>query len=79
MPESLKNFIDHAVETQGYGNVSEYVRGLPREAQTREANARLEALLLEGLSSGKNLTLSPQFWTDLRADASRLLATSKAK
>ena len=48
LPESLKEFIDHQLATKGYGNVSEYFRSLLREVQNEEAEARLEARLLEG-------------------------------
>lgn len=74
LPESLKTFIDREVETKGYGNVSEYVRGLLREAQAREADARLEAMLLEGLTKGDDIPLDPKFWSELRRDATRILA-----
>jgi antitoxin ParD1/3/4 len=72
LPESLKEFIEREVETKGYGNVSEYVRGLLRDAQKREADARLEELLLEGLAqSGEDILLSRQFWAELKADVRR--------
>jgi antitoxin ParD1/3/4 len=75
LPESLKEFIGREVETKGYGNVSEYVRGLLRDAQKREAGSRLETLLLEGLAtSGDDLPLSQQFWAELKADAAQLLS-----
>jgi antitoxin ParD1/3/4 len=75
LPESLKEFIEHEVETKGYGNVSEYVRGLLRDAQKREANARLEILLLEGLAApGNDIPLSQQFWAELKADAAQILS-----
>jgi antitoxin ParD1/3/4 len=77
LPESLKEFIDSEVETKGYGNVSEYVRGLLRQAQANEADARLERLLLEGLSKGKDIPASPDFWKELRRDASKVLARQK--
>lgn len=77
LPDSLKEFIEHEVQTKGYGNVSEYVRGLLREAQEREANQRLEALLLEGLANGGETPVTPQFWQDLRRDAATTLARHK--
>ncbi len=73
MPETLKQFLDHEVETKGYGNVSEYVRGLLRQAQAKDADARLEALLLEGLTSGEDIPLTQQFWKELKADAGQIL------
>lgn len=77
LPDSLKEFIDREVEAKGYGNVSEYVRGLLRDAQANEADARLEALLLEGLIKGKEIPLSPGFWSELRRDAAKIQARGK--
>jgi antitoxin ParD1/3/4 len=77
LPDSLKEFIDLEVQTKGYGNVSEYVRGLLREAQAKEADARLEALLIEGLTTGEDIPLSPEFWSELKQDAAKILARRK--
>lgn len=77
MPESLKEFLDHEVATKGYGNVSEYVRGLLREARAKDADARLEALLLEGVASGEDIRLTQDFWRELKADAKQILAKRK--
>ena len=51
LPDSLKAFVETEVDTKGYGNVSEYFRTLLRDAQAKAKDARLEALLLEGLAS----------------------------
>jgi antitoxin ParD1/3/4 len=77
LPDSLKEFIEREVQTKGYGNVSEYVRGLLRDAQAKEADARLEALLIEGLSSGKDIPLTKEFWSELKQDAAKILARRK--
>jgi antitoxin ParD1/3/4 len=77
LPDSLKEFIDREVQTKGYGNVSEYVRGLLRDAQAKEADARLEALLIEGLTAGEEIPLSPEFWIELKRDAAKMLARRK--
>jgi antitoxin ParD1/3/4 len=74
LPESLKAFVETEVATKGFGNVSEYFRTLLREAQDRDAKARLEGLLLEGLASGKSKAVDKTFWADLRAEAQRLVA-----
>lgn len=79
LPDSLKDFLEREVQTKGYGNVSEYVRGLLREAQQKEAAARLEGLLLEGLASGEDALLSRDFWHQLRADAAQILAAKKQR
>lgn len=72
LPESLKAFIDSQVTGKGYGNVSEYLRSLLREAQAKEEDARLEALLLEGLAS-KRIPLDAEFRKELEAKVERLL------
>jgi antitoxin ParD1/3/4 len=79
LPESLKEFIDRQLATKGYGNVSEYFRSLLREAQKEEAEARLEALLLEGLAGGHNIALTTKFWKELKAEARGIAAKHKAR
>ncbi len=79
LPDSLKEFIDHQLATKGYGNVSEYFRSLLREAQKEEEDARLEALLLEGLANGENIPLTPEFWKDLKAEARGVAAKHKVR
>lgn len=79
LPESLKTFIDQQVSTKGYGNVSEFVRSLLREAQVREEESRLETLLVEGLSGGADIPLSREFWNDLKAEAKELARQHKGR
>jgi antitoxin ParD1/3/4 len=77
LPESLKQFVDAQVASKGYGNVSEYFRSLLREAQQKEADARLEALLLEGLASGDPIPVDDKFWSELRAEAEQRVQARK--
>jgi antitoxin ParD1/3/4 len=72
LPDSLKAFIDAQLATKGYGNVSEYFRSLLREAQAKEQDARLEALLLEGLASNR-IPLDAEFRKRLAAKAGQIL------
>jgi antitoxin ParD1/3/4 len=72
LPESLKAFVRRQLASKGYGNVSEYFRTLLREAQAKEEDARLKTLLLEGLTSGKDIPLTKEFWSALKAEASQL-------
>jgi antitoxin ParD1/3/4 len=70
LPEMWKTFIDEQIDTKGYGNVSEYFRSLLREAREREEEARLAALLAEGLATGGgDILLTHAFWKDLKAEA----------
>jgi antitoxin ParD1/3/4 len=53
------------------------MRGLLRAQQASAADARLEALLLEGLASGEDIRLTPDFWRELKVDAAQILAKEK--
>ena len=67
LPESLRDFIEVQVKTKGYGNVSEYFRGLLREAQEREADQRLETLLLESLDDPRpDINITSEFWDGVK-------------
>ena len=66
LPESMRAWIDEQIAKGGYGTASEFVRQLIREAQKREAEARLEALLLEGLESGPPIEVTPEYFRNLR-------------
>jgi antitoxin ParD1/3/4 len=80
LPESLRDFIDRQVKTKGYGNTSEYLRSLLREAQEEEADKRLQSLLLEGLESGgEDLRVNEKFWSELKAEAAALIAKGKKR
>lgn len=80
LPESLKMFIDEQLSTKGYGNVSEYFRSLLRDAQEREEEARIEALLVEGLvSGGGDIPLTREFWKDLKAEATELAKKHRSR
>ncbi|CDZ61185.1 type II toxin-antitoxin system ParD family antitoxin [Neorhizobium galegae] len=78
LPDTLKDFVELQMATKGYGNISEYFRTLLRDAQQKENDERLRALLLEGLSSGEGHIATPEFWSDLKAEAA-LLLDKKAK
>ena len=78
LPESLREFIDTQVKAKGFGNTSEYVRSLVREAQEAEAAKKLESLLLEGLrSGGDDIEADQEFWSALRAEATALVKKRK--
>jgi antitoxin ParD1/3/4 len=79
LPESLRTFIDHQLATKGYGNVSEYFRSLLREAQQAEEDARLESLLVEGLSGGEDIPLTREFWKELKLEARQIAAKHKPR
>lgn len=67
MPESMRTFIEDQTRRGGCGTASEYLRTLIRDAWKRQAEDRLEGMLLEGLDSGKATDVSPDYWERKKA------------
>ena len=79
LPDEMRAFVEEQLKSGGYSTASEYVRELIRDAQKAKAQARLEALLLEGLESGDPIEVTPEYWRELREEAHRRLAARKNK
>jgi antitoxin ParD1/3/4 len=74
LPDPLKDFVDAQISSGRYSSVSEYVRELIRQDEKCKAEARLEAMLLEGLASPET-ELTHQDFAEIRKEAlSRLKA-----
>ena len=68
LPDSLKEFAKDQTESESYSNPSDYVRSLIREdKEKKEAQQRVEALLLEGLNSGEALPATSTYWKNKKA------------
>lgn len=76
LPDTLRSYIEERVNTGGYGNTSEYVRELIRADQKRQAEEKLEALLLEGINSGEPIKVTPEY---VKEKLERLLAKHESK
>ncbi len=74
LPDPLKDFVDAQITSGRYSSVSEYVRELIREDEKGKAEARLEALLLEGLSSPETKVTRRDFANIRKQALSRLKA-----
>ena len=68
LPDVMKAFVEEQVQSGGFGTVSEYVRDLVRRDQKDHAQAKLEALLLEGLESGEPVPLNAEYRENLLRD-----------
>lgn len=66
LPRNLRAYVKKRVSTDGYGNVSEYLRELIRNDQKRKAQEHLEALLLEGINSGPAIPVTPEYIEEKR-------------
>jgi len=70
LPDSMRAYVAQRVESGQYGNTSEYVRDLIRQDQRVQEVKRLQALVEEGLASGKPLADTAEDWDELRSIAS---------
>lgn len=75
LPDPLKDYVDGQIAEGRYSSVSEYIRELIRADEQRKAEARLEAMLLEGLNSDE----SPFTKADLQAIRQQALEKSGNK
>ncbi len=77
LPPSMKEWVDKQVQTGDYGTASEYVRQLLREEQRRQAQQKLEDLLVEGIESGPATPMTRKDWDEVRQEGRRRLAARK--
>lgn len=77
LPDQLKEFVDNQARSGQYGSVSEYMRDLIRSDGNLKAQEELEALLLEGVRSGKPKPMSRRGWDAIRARAGEVAKTQR--
>jgi antitoxin ParD1/3/4 len=73
LPGPLREWIEAQVKGGRYGNASEYLRELIRRDQERQAQERLERLLLDGVESGTASPLTKKDWAELRTEVAERL------
>jgi antitoxin ParD1/3/4 len=73
LPAPLREWIEAQIKGGRYGNASEYLREMIRRDQERQAQGRLEELLLEGVNRGTASPLTKQDWDELRAEVTERL------
>jgi antitoxin ParD1/3/4 len=79
LPEQLKEFVDEQVGSGRYSSVSEYVRELIRDDEKRKAQEKLEALLMEGIKSGKPSEMTRKDWEEVRREATKQFEARKSR
>lgn len=77
LPDTLKDYVQQRVAQGAFSNPSDYIRALIREDRERQAAARLEALLLEGLSSGDPASLDVDEWKSIRQEVKERIGAKR--
>lgn len=79
LSDELKSYVEAQIKGGSYGNVSEYFRSLIRDHQRRDAQERLEFLLLEGVASKDDGPMTLSDWAQLRRAAHRRGASKRRR
>ncbi len=77
LPTNQRQFVQKKVSKGGYSTVSEYFRELIRQDEQREAEARLESMLIQALESGEPTPMTKEDWNDVRKEVRRRAAQRK--
>jgi len=73
LPTPMREWIEAQIKGGRYGNASEYIRELIRRDQERQAQERLEHMLLDGVKTGKASPLTKRDWAELRTNVAERL------
>jgi antitoxin ParD1/3/4 len=76
LPESMKQFVHEQVAQGGYSSASEYARELIRADHKRITEQRIDALLLEGLDSGKPIAVTADYWEEKKRRLTERMSTA---
>lgn len=68
LPNTLRVYVQHRVETGGFGNVSEYIRDLIRRDREARVQDALTAAIREGLESGTPIPVDDQYFERKKAE-----------
>ena len=79
IPDSMKTDVEEIIATEGYGSTSEFFRDLIRRYLSQRDEKNLEALLLEGISSGKATSLTKADFGNIKKRSLIRLKTKSAR
>jgi antitoxin ParD1/3/4 len=62
LPDDVKDFVEAQIASEGYASADEYLLGLIRDAQKRQAKRALEAKFREAIESGPATPMTREDW-----------------
>jgi antitoxin ParD1/3/4 len=69
IPDVLRRFADDECRRRGLNAPQDLFVALLEDAKEEQSRKQLERALLESLEGGPDFVATPQFWSDLRAEA----------
>jgi antitoxin ParD1/3/4 len=79
LPDSMRQWVEQRVESEGFGTASEYIRALVREDQKRRASEEIDQKLLAALDSGPAAEMTSSDWNLIKPKVRERLSAKKAK
>ena len=79
LPTNQRQYVERKVSRGGYSTVSEYFRELLRQDEQREAEARLDSLLLQAMESGEPTPMTRKDWDDIRKEVKQRVSKGAKK
>ncbi len=79
LPDQLKEFVDDRVGSGRYSSVSEYVRDLIRDDEKRNAQEKLEVILMEAIQGSGPTEMRREDWDDVHREAVKQFEARKIR
>lgn len=77
LPDTMRQWVEQRVETEGYGTASEYIRALVREDQKRRTTEEIDKKLLGALDSGAASEMTARDWNHVKSTVRNRLSAKK--
>ena len=68
LPDSLKKYVQQRCTKADFSNPSDYVRALIRADKKRQAQERLEHMLLDGFNSVEPIEITEEYWDNKKKE-----------
>lgn len=62
----VKDFVQRKVKEGGFAAPTDFVAHLLEDEAKKDARARLDQMLLDGINSGQPIELTPDYWEEKR-------------
>ncbi len=79
LPDAMKAFVEEQAAKEGFVSVSEYLRSLIRETQSRQAKREVEAKLIEAIEDGPSSPMTRDDWEAIEREGMERLGRERGR